>query len=94
MPRIQDPLSLAEHGGQIMSGPFEQPLITGNAERHARLEDLEICILLDKVEEVGVCVGIEHDLLTALACSEFMVEEGGARNHYIRKISISRCGER
>lgn len=64
-----------------MASPFEETLVARDAERHARLEYLKMSILLDKVKEVGVSVGVEYDLFKSGEYGRELGANSYLRNH-------------
>lgn len=64
-----------------MASPFEETLVARDAERHTRLEYLKMSILLDKVKEVGVSVGVEYDLVKSGECAPEVGANSYLRNH-------------
>jgi hypothetical protein len=59
---VQESRWLAEYCSQIITGPFKETAITGNAECHVRLHDGNGGITLQETEEIWVCAWVEDNL--------------------------------
>lgn len=62
--RIEQAGNLAEYGGEVLAGPFEESSVPGDTECHLSGEDGDAWPSLEESEKIGVRGGVHDDLGT------------------------------